>query len=143
MIRNQFGLHKIIVLVLTALLYMLSIGSSQPADVKEEFLEEKEFGFGELPGPANDRSLHLCQGAVERVLLARQLEGLLLQLVPLRFQLLHLAGVNQSLGIEWVPVPLLQLLGPLHDELLHLLVLATERCGKLLVTRGEVLLLGV
>ena len=49
MIRNQFGLHKIIVLVLTALLYMLSIGSSQPADVKEEFLEEKEFGFGELP----------------------------------------------------------------------------------------------
>ncbi len=47
--RNKFRFHKIIVLVLTALLYMLSIGSSQPADEKEEFLEEKEFGFGELP----------------------------------------------------------------------------------------------
>ena len=40
-------------------------------------------------------------------------------------------------------MPLLQLLGLPHDELFHLFILATERCGKLLLTRGKVLLLGV
>ena len=51
--------------------------------------------------------------------------------------------MNQSLGIERLSVPLLQLLGPLHDELFHLFILAAERCGKLLLTCGKVLLLGV
>ena len=58
-------------------------------------------------------------------------------------QLLHLAGVDLSLGIECFLMPLLQLLGLLHDELVHLFILAAEHGGKLLLARGKILLLGV
>ena len=51
--------------------------------------------------------------------------------------------MNQSLGIERLSVPLLQLLGPLQDKLLHLFILAAERGGEPLLARGKVLLLGV
>src|SRR3954470_15834346 len=77
--------------------------------------------LGELSSPADDRSLRLYQGAVERALLAGQLEGLLLQLISLCFQLLHLVGVGQGLGIERLSVPLLQLMSSTRDRGLELL----------------------
>ena len=40
-------------------------------------------------------------------------------------------------------MPLLQLLGLLHDELLDILILAAECGGERLLTGGKVLLLGV
>ena len=45
--------------------------------------------------------------------------------------------------MERVLVPLLQLLGPLHDELLNLLVLAAECGGKRRLTGDDLLLLRV
>ena len=99
--------------------------------------------FGELPSPANDRSLRLHQGAVERALLFGQLEGLLLQLVLRHLQLPYFAGMGQSLGIECLLVPLLQLVSPPRDKGLELLILATKHCGKLRLTHGEVLFLGI
>ena len=51
--------------------------------------------------------------------------------------------MDQGLSIECLLVPLLQLLGPLRDELLDFLVLAVECGGKRLFTGGKVLLLGV
>ena len=51
--------------------------------------------------------------------------------------------MDQGLGIERLPVPLLQLLSPLRDKLLDLLILAIECCGERLLTGGKVLLLGV
>ena len=51
--------------------------------------------------------------------------------------------MGQSLGIECLFVPLLQLVSPPHDKGLELLILAAERCGKLHLTRGEVLFLGI
>ena len=51
--------------------------------------------------------------------------------------------MDLGLSIEGLLVPLLQLLGPLHDKLLHLLILAMERCGEPLLVHGKVLLLGV
>ena len=51
--------------------------------------------------------------------------------------------MDQGLSIECLLVPLLQLLGPLRDELLDLLILAAECGGERLLTGGKVLLLGV
>ena len=51
--------------------------------------------------------------------------------------------MGQSLGIECLLVPLLQLASQPCDKGLELLILATERCGKLCLTHGEVLFLGI
>ena len=51
--------------------------------------------------------------------------------------------MDQGLSIECLLVPLLQLLGPLRDELLDLLILPMECGGDRLLTGGKVLLLGV
>ena len=51
--------------------------------------------------------------------------------------------MDQGFSIECLLVPLLQLLGPPRDEILDLLILATECGGERLLTGGKVLLLGV
>ena len=51
--------------------------------------------------------------------------------------------MNQSLSIERLPVPLLQLLGPLRDKFLHLLVLGAEFGVDIRLAFGKILLLGV
>ena len=155
---SVLALHKILVVgtfVLPQLLLGLQILGQGPLPglgLRERPLKTLQLqlqifdgviGLGELLSLAEDCALRLHQGTVERVLLLGQLQGLVHQPVPLHLQLLYLAGVNQSLGIECLFVPLLQLLGPLHNKLLHLLILDTECCGKPLLASGKVLLLGV
>ena len=51
--------------------------------------------------------------------------------------------MDQGLSIECLLVPLLQLLGPLHNDLLNLLILAAECGSERLLTGSKILLLGV